>query len=214
MISYDQALAEGMAIAEKSASVFFHKNRSDYTRLGFEAKDLEGYVYEEVLVRKYLPNIEKNPGFYKTLGQFKASFYTACRNSLLVHHQANVKCKKRGDILRSGVVELDAEVGTAGDTCRATIGVSGSQDYLASVREMVDSCVHASGAPNWEVARPLTILAYGILNGKCVSKSDLRKTFVDLGKAQFDRLWNAVAAYMAQFRGLTFGQSTFTAYQS
>lgn len=212
MISYQEALAAGMAIAEKSASVFFHKNSTDYNRLGFEAKDIEGYLYEHVLVKKYLPNIEKNPGFYENINKFKASFYVACRNAMLVHHQTHIKCKKRGDILRSTVVELDAPLLSGQGS--STLGVSGSTDYLASIKEMVDSCVAASGLPNWEVARPLTLLAYGVVNGKCASKSDLRKSLADLGKAQFERLWDAICMHMSSFRENTFGSAMFTAYQT
>lgn len=192
MIPYSDALEAGMTMAKKSATIFWNQNQQNYARLGVEAQDLEAHLYENVLVPKYLKTVETQPTFYPTIARFKASLYRAFRNALLVHHQAHIKCQKRGDILRAGVIELNADLPGSDESVHTELSTQTSQAYLSSVKEMVDTC------PCPHSARGLILLAYG----KCDSKTDLRKKMtelLDMGKAQFEIVWERIVDHMRSF---------------
>lgn len=195
MINYQEALEVGMAMAKKAAGIFWHQNQWDYRKITVSAEDLQGYLFETVLVPKYLKTVETQPAYYPAISHFKASLYRAYRNALLVHQQAHVKCQKRGDILRASVLELDRDLqssGSDGGEAHVELATQGHAGYLERVKEMVDTC------PCAHSARGLILLAYG----RCESKTDLRRKFLDflaMTKAQFEAIWNRILTHMRQF---------------
>ena len=180
-------MTAGIEIAKTAGSTFFKQNRNAYTSLGFEEQDLISHLYEEVLCKRYLPTVETKPETYATIANFRSSIFVACKNRLLVHHQAQVTSQKRGGILRAGVIMLDATESPS-NSCtyqEMELSVDSSRSYLSRMKELIDQCTDR------DVWRALTLLVYGKAN----SKTDLAKIF-SYPKLKFDQLWEALMEYV------------------
>lgn len=191
MINYDEAVKEGMRVTGYVAADFFKKNTSVYQRLGLDVEDVVSYLYGTVLVKKYLKLVEEKPDFYPSIKNFTASLTTACKNSLFTMHQAQVGTQKRGDMLRSEIIELNGgkpgSSSSGGDSYQTEVelGVSNHKSYLMYIKEMADNC------KNIDVWRALLLVAYG----KAMSKNELQQLMA-YDTFEANRVWKALQTYI------------------
>lgn len=114
MISTKEALDEGMVTATRCADWFHGTNASHLQAVGIDREDLIQHLFHQVLVRKFLPFLEKQPNYYeistkgkKEVEAYKASVYESCRRSCFALHRGQIRSQKRGLGLLNGLVFLD-----------------------------------------------------------------------------------------------------------
>lgn len=103
MITVDEAVKEGMEVVKICAQKFWTSNREAYLKFSHDDCDMVGYLNLTILVKRYLPTVEKRPDFYATIENFKASLYTSCWKACLAHYRL-VKAQKRRDAFRPGAL--------------------------------------------------------------------------------------------------------------
>lgn len=176
----EMVLAMGMQIVPNVVSSYFPSNASIYRKLHVEPADIEGYLYEKVLMGKYVPLLEKHPTYYASHDCFNSSLYVACRNACMAHYRMFIKSHRRGGILRAQNVELDHE-DSAGLISLAT---NDSPSYMTTVKRMLDAC------EDEVVVRILFFLSHERYD----SKTALRKRF-SMSRADFEAAWERMIEY-------------------
>jgi len=136
MITYEEALSNGMEVVNICATKFWTSNRESYLKFGFDQEDMVGYLNVHILVRRYLQYAEDRPDFYATIENYRASLYVACWKACLAHFR-QLNAKKREAAFRPGaMVYLDQPIG---DDSSDTPTVE--NNLLFSVNESMDDYV-------------------------------------------------------------------------
>ncbi len=110
MITYEQALKDGMEVVNICATKFWMSNREPYLKFSFDLEDMIGYLNVHILVRRYLAYAEERPDFYASIANYRASLYTSCWKACLAHFR-QLCAKKREAAFRPGaMVYLDQPI--------------------------------------------------------------------------------------------------------
>jgi len=100
-VTPEMALNLGLAITTTVASWFYLSNQRYYQRAAIDREDLEGHLRHYILTQRYLPTVEKNPGYY-TEDSYRKSLYVACKKACYAHHRKHIASLKRGLALKDG----------------------------------------------------------------------------------------------------------------
>ncbi len=100
-VTVTQALQLGLDITTLVANWFYSSNQRYYQRAAIDREDLEAHLRHYILVERYLPTVEKNPGYY-TEDSYRKSLYVACRKACFAHHRKHIASLKRGLALKDG----------------------------------------------------------------------------------------------------------------
>jgi hypothetical protein len=183
-ITREQLIELAREIVPTVVSQFYPSNRTVYQRLQFDPEDIEQYLYEKVLMSKYIGIIERRPRFYRSIKNLRRALYVACKYACLAHYRMHVQSICRGSILNCQVLELDSE----GASLVSLAGEVGSE-HMDRLRVMIDTC------PSLVAQRMLFFIGYEDFD----SKAALRKRF-PITHDEFDEAWKQMEDHVERWR--------------
>lgn len=177
----------GAEVATQVSGQFYPSNLDKYATLGIDRIDIQQYLWEVVIMRKYLSNMRKNPFIYASRAAFRKSLYVACKRQCMAHYRAHIRSQCRGDITRAGLVCLNADAKKDEKRRPVDLQAPVASGYTDLLREIINSCADPL------VSRAIMLLAYE----HCDSQEVRRR--MDLPKGAWDVVWRMVREHMSQF---------------
>lgn len=174
MITYEEALSNGIEVVEICATKFWTSNREAYLKFGFDQNDMVGYLNVHILVSRYLKYAEERPDFYAGIANYRASLYTSCWKACLAHYR-QLCAKKREAAFRPGaIVYLDQPVS---DSSPDTPTVE--NDLMFTQHESMDDFIKRTADNLFEKHGCLTSRIFLLLTSKGVTVRYLQHLMPD-----------------------------------
>ena len=180
--TYEDAIKVALEIIHQVASRFYWSNQRRYKEEGIDLEDIEGFLKESILCKKYLPHLETNPEFH-TKNSFRSSFYVSCKRACLTHIRQWLKTEKRGCKVGSyDRVNLDDE--------ESLVQVESKKEYRhGAAMKMADKC-------KCPIAQRIVVL----LAKECYKSKNGLKSIMPVSSKSFNRAWKEVQEVFSTWR--------------